>query len=132
MNDAAITSTEAKACIRLIGFVGPHDLSKAELTAFAAFMCKLEKIAGTSTLTIADVEAIHRFAWEHGRGWKAALRAEWMRACERLTSDSWLQDEKRWIPYQGVLQRLRNREDFGTRGLERFKLPKGFKFKGKR
>lgn len=36
---------EARAGIRILGFVGPHDLSQAELAALAGLMVKLEALA---------------------------------------------------------------------------------------
>lgn len=122
-----ITAVEARAGIRMFAFTGLHDLSIEELKAFAGLLCKLEKIAEEDAgLSAADYAALHHFAFEHGRTWKQALRDEWMRACSSLPEMFGA------IEYRGVLQRLRNRPYFGTEGLIKFRLPLGFKFKGKK
>lgn len=76
----------------------------------------------------AEIVALHRFVWEHGRCWKRALREEWRRGCARLPE---LVDGS---PYRAVIQRLRDRPGFGSQrgaaapshALDDFRLPEGF------
>lgn len=68
------------------------------------------------SFTAAEIVAIHRFAREHGRYWKQALREEWRRGCVRLP------ELVNGSPYRAVILRLLERWDFGLRGLGTFRL----------
>lgn len=55
--------------------------------------------------TIEQWEALKAYAAQHGRCWKAALRNEWMDACQGIDN----------LDQQALLQQLRNQ--FGPRWL---------------
>ncbi len=54
-----------------------------------------------------QLQALRAFAAAHGRTWKAALRAEWMQACQGISDPE----------LQGLLQQVRNQ--LGPAWLER-------------
>ena len=55
-------------------------------------------------------QAVKAFAAKHGRNWKAALRAEWMDACQGITDPD----------QQALLQQVRNQ--LGPRWLASVRL----------
>ena len=55
--------------------------------------------------TVEQWEALKAYAAEHGRTWKAALREDWMDACQNISDPN----------QQALLQQLRN--TFGPRWL---------------
>jgi len=73
----------------------------------------LDRIEGEDAPTAEQLAALREYAALHGRGWKAALRADWMTACEHVRNQE----------HAGYLQQLRN--TLGPKWLEGFRLEGG-------